>query len=60
MQHPGDFGWRPFDKTVINDSVHYFVGEDSKGKVFNLLVDGVEAAKSITVSRSLLIWHNNC
>ena len=53
MQHPGDFGWRPFDKTVINASVHYFVGEDSKGKVFNLLVDGVEAAKSIIVSLSL-------
>ena len=60
MQHPGDFGWRPFDKIVINDSVHHFVGEDSKGKAFNLQIDGVELAKSIIVSLSLWIWHNNC
>jgi hypothetical protein len=60
VQHLGDFGWRPFDKIVINDSVHHFVGEDYKGKVFNLLIDGVEAAKSIIVSLSLWIWHNNC
>ena len=55
VQHPGDFGWRPFDKIVINDSVRHFVGEDSEGKVFHLQIDGIEVAAEIHNRFTILV-----